>query len=105
VVVCATTVSAQVRGLWRSGHTSSVSSGLHYVLTSAILDGEGNTIVGGKLVSAGNATLFGFVAKFDVQGKDLWEYRLATPQTGGAESLAVDSLGNVFVTIKVEATN
>lgn len=99
----ATVIRAQVRELWRSEITNPAFFGsTNYLMGDAAVDVEGNTIVGGKIVSLDNTSLGGFIAKFDGKGVPVWEFVEPLPMSGAFESLATDATGNVFLTFSEE---
>ena len=63
--------------------------------TAAVVDMAGSTIVGGLVQE--NYWSSTIVVKFDSSGNKLWEFRAGSGNFGGVEALAVDKLGNVFL--------
>ena len=63
---------------------------------AVVVDMAGSTIVGG-LVQENSWSSTTIVVKFDSSGNKLWEFRAGSGNFGGVEALAVDKLGNVFL--------
>ncbi len=106
LVASAATLHAQVHELWRSGLTN--TSGYpwepeprsHYKLTTAAVDSQGNTIVGGskEIYTMERYFRVAFLAKFDVIGRKVWEYQTGSIIPSGVQTIAVDSNDNLFFT-------
>lgn len=117
LTLVATTANAQVRELWRTGLTNgyllcrntngTVGGGcgfptVDYLTTTAAIDRDGNTLVGG--ITIGNPNFLdrtSLVAKFDGRGNKSWEYNIRTKAYAGVEGLATDDAGNVFFTTRI----
>jgi hypothetical protein len=72
------------------------------ILRSAVVDLDGNVIVGGLTVATPfsnscNGPGDAWVSKFDQNGNQLWFRQFGTTTYDGAKSVAVDSEGNVWV--------
>jgi hypothetical protein len=91
--------------IWSKGY----GGALEQYATSVAVDSAGNVVIvgqlfagavdfgGGPLVTAGQSDDI-FVAKFDASGQHLWSKRFGDTELQGAQSVAVDSAGNVLVT-------
>ena len=69
---------------------------------SAVVDGSNNIIIAGRTDGGldGNTNVGGydaFVAKYDSSGNKLWTQQFGTTVDDDAESVAVDALGNIYI--------
>ena len=92
------TLQAQVKELWRVDLTNSTAAA--YQATVAAVDGQGNVIVGGRVYLGWSGSESVFMAKFDVAGDRVWEFRMGGTGAQGVDAVSVDGGGNVVAAVR-----
>lgn len=104
--LCALSANAQVRLLWRTAITNMPSVSMeqsyvpatNYMVTGSAVDSQGNVIFAGF---AENLFYGGcFIAKFDPNGRKLWERTLATNSPSAIDDLAVDRHDRIIISAR-----